>query len=107
MPESAQGFLFDSQDVKYPRTARAVHIRRLHDILQLSIQAGNLSNAKKAFSILLRCKEIGWKEMWKIGLLLLDRDINESHIVNPNRIEFLRILMLQHPDEASSSILLQ
>ncbi|KAI9507019.1 hypothetical protein F5148DRAFT_165516 [Russula earlei] len=101
-------FIFASSDgMKSPSTARRVHIRRLRDILHLSIQRGDLHLARRAFGLLTRCEEIEWVDMWKIGLIIL--------AVNPpppcdsipgtaRHIEFLRVMMLQHPEERESLV---
>jgi RNA polymerase I-specific transcription initiation factor RRN11 len=93
-------FLFASLDSKKPSTARMVHIRRVYDILQLSLQRGDLSRARKAWCILARCKEFDWKSMWTLGVHLVDMQRGQDHLdPNPTRIAFLQSLMLQHPDQ--------
>jgi RNA polymerase I-specific transcription initiation factor RRN11 len=93
-------FLFASLDSKGPTSARKVHIRRLHDILQLSLQRNDMPRAKAAWAILIRCKEIDWKGVWTTGLLLLGEDANGFQ-TNPEQLEFLRAMMLQYPEEVS------
>lgn len=93
-------FLFASLDDKKPVTARNVHIRRLYDLLQLSLQRNDIPRAKRAWAILARCKEVDWKTMWTIGVHLLADEYNRPE-VNLPRVEFLRAMMLQHPEEVS------
>jgi len=97
-------FLFASPDGKRPSTARKVHIRRLRDILHLSIQRGDLLLARRAFGLLARCEEIEWVKFWKFGLIL----VLAGHHAPPGdipvtararHIEFLQAMMLQHPEE--------
>jgi len=110
-PKAEHTFLFASLDSKPPSTARKVHIRRLYDIFQVTLQRGQIDKARRAWAILSRCKEIDWRKMWTTGLLLLksegDRrvegDMNterEDNGVKQEQLEFLRAMMLQNPGEA-------
>ena len=96
--ESDNRFLFAPLDSRRPRAARRVHIRRLYDVLQLSIQRNDVTRARRAWAILARCKEIDWKAMWTTAVHILgegeDKDDAESH-----KIEFLRAMMLQRSDD--------
>jgi RNA polymerase I-specific transcription initiation factor RRN11 len=94
-------FLFNSFDWKVPLTARKVHIRRLLDILHLSIQRRDLPRARKAFGLLSRCEEIEWTAIWKLALLLLSDDLPTSGDAprTAKQLDFLRVMMLQHPEE--------
>ncbi|THH14392.1 hypothetical protein EW146_g5931 [Bondarzewia mesenterica] len=103
MSREGQTFLFDSLKGRQPLTARHVHIRRLYDILQLSIHRADTQRAQRAFSILSRCKEVNWKDMWRTGLLLLGGDggsVATTRAGHTERQEFLRVMMLQHPEDA-------
>ena len=93
-------FLFSSLDSKQPSTARKVHIRRLYDILQLSIQRHQFQRAKRVWAILVHCKEIDWKGLWNVGLHILSEDTTDAggeHVA----VEYLRSMMLQCPDNVS------
>ena len=94
-------FLFNSFDWKVPLTARKVHIRRLFDILHLSIQRRDLPRARKAFGLLSRCEEIEWTAIWKLALLLLSEELPTSGDAprTAKQLDFLRVMMLQHPEE--------
>ena len=94
-------FLFNSFDWKVPSTARKVHIRRLLDILHLSIQRRDLPRARKAFGLLSRCEEIEWTVIWKLALLLLSDELPTSGDPpgTAKQLDFLRVMMLQHPEE--------
>ncbi|EDR12791.1 uncharacterized protein LACBIDRAFT_311636 [Laccaria bicolor S238N-H82] len=94
---SVHVFLFSSLDSKNPLTARKVHIRRLYDILQLSLQRNDFLRAKRAWAVLARCKEMNWKSMWTTGLALLGEGVDSA--CTPRRLDYLRSMMLQHPDE--------
>jgi RNA polymerase I-specific transcription initiation factor RRN11 len=97
---SEHTFLFASLGDKKPTTARKVHIRRLYDLLQLCLQRDDLPRARRAWAILARCKEVDWKTMWTTGVHLLGEDTNTPES-NAPRLEFLRAMMLQHPEEVS------
>ncbi|KDQ07788.1 hypothetical protein BOTBODRAFT_591586 [Botryobasidium botryosum FD-172 SS1] len=86
-------------------TSRAFHIRRLQDILQLSIQTGDLVRAKRAWCILARCKEVNWRVLWRTGLTLAG-SLNESLAERTDgKLEYLRAMMLRHQD--SRELILQ
>ncbi|KAF9478151.1 hypothetical protein BDN70DRAFT_933609 [Pholiota conissans] len=94
-------FLFASLDSRQPLTARKVHLRRLFDVLELSIQRQDFERAKRAWAILARCKEIAWKALWTTGLHILSlNDATERRI--ENCVEYLRTMMLQYPDDRES-----
>lgn len=97
-------FLFASLADKKPTTARQVHIRRLYDLLQLCLQRNDISRAKRAWAILARCKEVNWKIMWTTGVHLLGDDSYDLETNTP-RVEFLRSMMLQYPEEVSTPVL--
>ena len=99
--DCSSSFLFNSSDWKAPSTARKVHIRRLFDILHLSIQRRDLPRARKAFGLLSRCEEIEWTAVWKQALLLLPDELPTSGDAprTAKQINFLRVMMLQHPEE--------
>ena len=90
-------FLFASLRSTQPLTTRRVHIRRLYDVLQLCIHRQDYARARCAWAILIRCREIEWKFLWTIGLLLVDgldpADVSEG------RVDYLRSLMLQHLEQ--------
>ncbi|KZT72557.1 hypothetical protein DAEQUDRAFT_743607 [Daedalea quercina L-15889] len=99
MSRAEHTFVFASPNTKRPTTARKVHIRRLTDILQLSLLRKDYDRARRAWVILIRCKEINWKDMWKTAVVLLadsgDNDLEE----NDCRIAFLSVVIRQHPDD--------
>ncbi|KAG1755493.1 hypothetical protein EDB19DRAFT_1901712 [Suillus lakei] len=91
-------FLFAFPNEKKMPNARQIQLRRLYDIMNLSVQREDLPRARRAWSILARCKEINWKAMWRLGITLLENDarIMES---NPRMIDYLRTMLLQLPEE--------
>ena len=95
-------FLFASLDSKQPLTTRKVHIRRLYDILQLSIQRHDVQRAKRAWSILVRCKEINWLALWRTGLHILGEAHTDEDGV-PATLDYLRSMMLKYPDDVRLS----
>src|SRR5580658_2854402 len=75
LPTMMTPFLFASLDGRggssSSASARRVHLRRLCDILHLSIQRGDLLLAQRSFAILSRCEDIEWAAIWKYGLIVL------------------------------------
>lgn len=96
-----QVYLFDSLNSKAPSSARKVHIRRLADVLQLSIHQRDWPRAKRAWSILIRCPEFEWKNMWRTGLLLLQCTDSAAEPSEKKCLEYLRVMMLQCPENVS------
>ncbi|KIJ70146.1 hypothetical protein HYDPIDRAFT_77876 [Hydnomerulius pinastri MD-312] len=91
-------FLFSPPEDRPPFTSRRVHLRRLYDVLQLSLQRGDTQRARRAWAILARCKEVSWKTSWTLSIGLLDHygDRTES---NPTKVDYLRTMMLQFLEE--------
>jgi RNA polymerase I specific initiation factor len=90
-------FLFASLGSKQPHNTRKIHIRRLYDAFQLFIARRDLARAKRAWAILVRCKEIDWSVMWTTGLQLLGDTLDDE--TSTLKQEFLRTMMLQKIDE--------
>ena len=110
--KQATPFLFASPDRRAPSSsARRVHLRRLYDILHLSIQRGDLPLARRAFGLLARCEDVEWPDIWKFGLVLLapapaaeDEDEDTltpggGDVGTQKHIEFLQVMMLRHPEQ--------
>ncbi|EIN10849.1 hypothetical protein PUNSTDRAFT_100676 [Punctularia strigosozonata HHB-11173 SS5] len=91
-------FLFASFGDKQPSTTRRTHIRRLYDILQLSIQRNHLDRARRAWAILIRCKEFDWKTMWMIALHICDHQEDMINDQCANAIALLKSMMRQNPN---------
>jgi hypothetical protein len=105
-------FLFASPDGRGSSSARRVHLRRLYDILHLSIQRGDLLLAQKSFAILSRCEDVEWAAIWKFGLIILaaaDQPPGDVNMLlgtpNQKHFEFLRVMMLRHPEEVRTHLL--
>ena len=106
-------FLFASPDRRpSSSSARRVHLRRLYDILHLSIQRGDLLLAQSSFALLSRCDDVQWSAIWKFALIILaaadhDHDHDDGQpsasLGTPKHIEFLRLMMLRHPEEVRTS----
>lgn len=92
-------FLFAFSNEKKMPNARQIQLQRLYDIVNLSLQRGDLLRARRAWSILARCKEINWKAMWRLGITLLENDVHGVMESNPHKIDFLRTMLLQLPEE--------
>ncbi|KAJ7180314.1 hypothetical protein C8R43DRAFT_396825 [Mycena crocata] len=92
----AMSFVFTpTWDAKSPRTARKIHIRRVYDIMNACIQRNDLERATRAWTILAHCKEVDWRAMWSTSVHLLAENL-EEHKKAPKKIDFLRVMMLQH-----------
>ena len=87
-------YLFSFPYGKLPQTTRGEHIRRLYDVIMLSIGSGKLDRARKAYAILVRCREVKWAKLWRLGMFLLSESNEERRDV-----EYLRAMLLQHPEE--------
>ncbi|KAJ7094569.1 hypothetical protein B0H15DRAFT_128764 [Mycena belliarum] len=88
-------FIFAPADAKAPHTARKVHVRRLYDILNLSIQRRDFVRATRAWTILAHCKEVDWRALWRTSVHILAGEFGDTS----RSIEFLHIMMLQHPED--------
>ena len=101
-------FLFASPDRRAPSSARRVHLRRLCDILHLSIQRGDLLLARSAFGLLARCEDVEWAAIWKFGLSILAADADappgDDVLGTPRHIEFLQVMMLRYPEQVRTSL---
>jgi len=98
--DDASRFLFAlpyGSDFKSSGT-RKLHIRQLNDVLHLSIQRGDLIRARRAWTILLHCKEYNWKVMWKTGLLLASGTGNANE-GGKEDVQFLKKAMRQQPEQ--------
>ncbi|KAG8918208.1 hypothetical protein FRC01_001996 [Tulasnella sp. 417] len=79
-------------------TARRRHIRILSDILYVSIHRRDWQRAKRAWGLLLRTPEVQWTDIWRIGLLLLDKGVDvDKHKASEDRIEWLKMMMRKIP----------
>ena len=85
------------------KTDRQYHIDKLIDILFYSAHAGDIARAKRAWTILLRCKEFDWKSNWTVGILLLhereDGSDNSEVVFN-----YIRRFMLSQKTDVSGKI---
>ncbi|PPR04037.1 hypothetical protein CVT24_010612 [Panaeolus cyanescens] len=93
-------FLFSSLNSVEPQTTRKVHLRRLWDLLQLSLQRQQFDRAKRIWAILIRCKEFDWKVLWTTGLQILSQD--DPKTTSHTTIEYLRTMLLQYSEERES-----
>jgi len=96
-------FLFSPLNPKPPNSARKVHIRRLYDVFQLCLHRNDFPRARRAWTILARCKEVDWKMMWTTGVLLLGE--NSGTQPNEKSVEFLSTMLRQYPDERENILL--
>ncbi|KAH7911570.1 hypothetical protein BJ138DRAFT_1113116 [Hygrophoropsis aurantiaca] len=99
MNQANHQFLFSLNDKK-SLTTRQIHIRRLNDVLHLSLHRGDIPRAKRAWAILARCKEVDWKTMWITGVHLVEPIQESSNTqTSAEKIEYLRTMMLQCPEQ--------
>ena len=101
-------FVFASLDPSSSSSsARSVHLRRLCDILHLSIQRGDLLLAQRSFALLSRSEGVQWPAIWKLALIILAADEHPPAydiLGTPKRIEFLRLMMLRHPEQVRTQL---
>ncbi|KAJ3741488.1 hypothetical protein DFH05DRAFT_1528338 [Lentinula detonsa] len=97
-------FLFSAPTaaLNTPLTARKIHIRRLYEVLQLSIHRNDLTRARRAWSILVRCKEISWITIWNVAIHLVEETSYGDD--SARKIELLRDMMLHYPDQRMAVI---
>ncbi|KAI0700753.1 hypothetical protein BC835DRAFT_1265899 [Cytidiella melzeri] len=94
----APTFLFDPTEGKQPRTARKIHIRRLYDVFEICLHRGDMRRARRAWSILVRCKELDWKTMWRTGALVAGAHSPYDDTQTQQRLEYLSTMMRQHSE---------
>ena len=93
--EPYKNFCFELANSKPARTSRKIHIRRLYDVLELCIHRGDLQRARNAWAILLRCEEVDWLSLWRIGALLAGSGPVPAGRSIGDRLEYLKTIMLQ------------
>ncbi|KAF9779453.1 hypothetical protein BJ322DRAFT_1087533 [Thelephora terrestris] len=97
-PDRNHQFLFSLLDIRGIDSARKLTIRRVYDVCMHSLCLGDVNRARKAFGILLRCKEFDWKASWALAVYMLnahDPDRDDTFFLS--QVEQLRLLMLQDP----------
>jgi hypothetical protein len=75
---SDNSFLFALGNSRAASTVARVHIRRIYDVLQVSITRDDASRARRAWSILVRCPEVNWQVLWKTAMHILDLEMREE-----------------------------
>ncbi|KZT13038.1 uncharacterized protein LAESUDRAFT_639698 [Laetiporus sulphureus 93-53] len=99
MNSAKPSFLFALPGSKKRRTARKVHIRRLFDVLQLCILRNDLSRGRRAWAILLQCKEVKWKSLWQTAVFLLGEREKDDLEFSDEMIALFSTKMRQHPEQ--------
>ncbi|KAF8195665.1 hypothetical protein K438DRAFT_2016944 [Mycena galopus ATCC 62051] len=83
-------------DAKEARSARKIHIRRLYDVMHMCIQRNDFKRATRAWTVLAHCKEVNAQTKWSTSVHIL----SAKNLDDPERaVEFLRLMMLQHPED--------
>lgn len=59
-------------------STRKAHFRRLYDIYNIALQRNDLHQARRAYAILVRCKEFDWAANWRSGLEMVNLRDNEE-----------------------------
>lgn len=98
LPDRNHQFLFSLLGLRNVDSARKLTIRRVYDVCMHSLFLGDVERARKAFGILLRCKEFDWKASWALAIYMLnphDPDRDDTYFLR--QAEQLRLLMLQDP----------
>ena len=99
-------FLFTLLSLRGTDSARKVTIRRVYDVCMHSLCLGDVERARKAFGILLRCKEFDWKASWSLAIYMLNAHGPErDDAFFLSQVERLRSLMLRDPTQVSCSSL--
>lgn len=97
-------FLFSLLNLRSADSARKVTIRRVYDVCMHSLCLGDVERARKAFGILLRCKEFDWKASWSLAIHMLNaHDPERDDTFFLSQVEQLRSLMLHDPTRVSYS----
>lgn len=100
-------FLFSLPGLENVDSARKEMIRRVYDVCIYSLFLGDVEIARKAFGLLLRCKEFKWKDFWSLAVHMLnphDPDRDDTFILS--QVEQLRSLMVRdrtrvsHPSQS-------
>jgi len=103
-PDRNHRFLFSLPNLTNVDSARKLTIRRLYDVCMHSLCLGDTYRARKAFGILLRCKEFDWKASWSLAIYMLNaHDPKRDDDFFLGQVERLRSLMLQDPTRVSHS----
>lgn len=63
-------------------STRKAHFRRLYDIYHVALQRNNITQAKRAYSILVRCREFDWASNWRSGLDMVSLPPGEDEDTN-------------------------
>lgn len=104
MHHSQHRFHFDLTGSYSRLTTRKVHIRRLYDLLHLSLQRNDRDQARRAWAILVRCPEVDWNTMWPISLDLIG-DETTALDGGFQKVRYLRDLMgLQVKDVSTQNL---
>ncbi|KAL7422710.1 hypothetical protein Q5752_002001 [Cryptotrichosporon argae] len=61
----------------HPPAVRAAYIRNLAACVRACVLRGDVARARRAWALLVRCREVDWRERWHWGLYLLNA-VSES-----------------------------
>ncbi|WWC72500.1 uncharacterized protein I206_106462 [Kwoniella pini CBS 10737] len=77
MPYNSQFNIQPNDDKAFDQPSiRKKWIQNLINLLHTCLLNGEITRAKRAWSILVRCREVNWKSRWYWGLLILSHDIS-------------------------------
>ena len=79
-------------------------IRRVYDACIYSLFLGDVEIARKAFGLLLRCKEFKWKDLWSLVIHMLNPHDMDPDNIFLSQVEQLRSLMIQDHSRVSYSL---
>jgi hypothetical protein len=71
-------FIFKPRGSQSVHTVARVQLRRIYDVLHVSIARKDAARARRAWAILVRCPEVDWQAMWKTALHILDLESAET-----------------------------
>jgi RNA polymerase I-specific transcription initiation factor RRN11 len=97
-------FLFSLPGLENADSARKEMIRRIYDACIYSMLLGDIRIARKAFGLLLRCKEFKWKDFWSLAVYMLNpHDPDRDNTFVLSQVDQLRSLMVQDRARVSHS----
>lgn len=103
-PDRNHQFLFSLPGLENVDSARKHMIRRVYDACIYSLFSGDVEVARKAYGLLLRCKEFKWKDLWSLGIHMLNpHDPDRDNAPIRSQVEQLRFLMVRNHTRVSPS----
>jgi hypothetical protein len=87
-------------------STRKAHFRRLYDVYHLALQKDNPIQARRAYSLLVRCREFDWAANWRSGLEMVhlsdedeyndDNELQRQKRLLQLKVDYLRECHIVH-----------